>query len=365
MSSLVPSFIDHRPRVPPGHAPARRRRGAARTARSVLAALIASVANGAGPATATEREFEVSGPNGPLRGTLAVPDDDAARDGSPAVLILPGSGPIDRDGNSPLGIEAAPYRLIAEALAERGTPSLRADKRGLFGSVAAVASADDVLVSDYVADTRAWSAALAAETNSDCIVLLGHSEGALIALATAANAFDPSPEGNADANVAPCALILVASPGRPLADVLREQLAANPAYAPLLDEAEAAINALERGERVDGASLSPELAPLFRPPVQGFLIELLGIDPPALLADLELPVLIVQGERDIQVASEDAERLADAAPDATLALLPDANHVLKAVPPDDRAANVAAYRDPSLPLAAGVAEAIANFVDAL
>ena len=307
------------------------------------------------------------GPDGALRGTLALPDSGpGGAEGGPAVLVLPGSGPTDRDGNSPLGIDASTYRLIADGLARRGIPSLRTDKRGLFGSSAAVASADDVLVSDYVTDTRAWSEALAAETGSDCIVLLGHSEGALIALATAAGHLrherrrgDGRRRRRLRAD--PRRLSRPAARRRPPRAARRQPRLRGAAGG----EAEAATAALERGERVDGATLSPELAPLFRPSVQPFLIELFSIDPPALLAGLDLPVLIVQGERDIQVVPADAGRLGEAAPDATLVLLPDANHVLKSVPADDRAANIAAYRDGSLPLADGAVEAVADFVDAL
>ena len=54
------------------------------------------------------------------------------------MLILPGSGPTDRDGNNPMGITAAPYRMLAEALATKGVSSVRIDKRGLFGSKAAI-----------------------------------------------------------------------------------------------------------------------------------------------------------------------------------------------------------------------------------
>lgn len=339
----------------------RRRDILARTALALLVALLASLA-GATLALATEtREMRIDGPDGALAGTLL--RAEAEEDGTPAPLVVfaPGSGPTDRDGNSPpAGIFAAPYRLLAEGLADAGISSLRADKRGLFGSAAAVANADAVRVEDYVTDLRAWIDAARAASGAHCVVPLGHSEGGLLALATAAALVDEAREGL-------CGLVLVAAPGRPVGEVLREQLAANPGMTPaLLEQARAAIGTLERGERVDGESISPELAPLFRPPVQDFLIGLLAIDPVAIAAELDLPILVVQGERDLQVSADDARRLADAAGgNGELVLLPDANHVLKAVPADDREANIAAYRDAERPLADGVAEAVAQFVTAL
>lgn len=73
-------------------------------------------------------------------------------------------------------------------------------------------------------------------------------------------------------------------------------------------------------------------------------------------------MLIFQGLRDIQVGRADAEQLHRARPDAEMVLLPDTNHVLKAVASDDRAANVAIYQAADLPLADGVIDALATFV---
>jgi uncharacterized protein len=144
--------------------------------------------------------------------------------------------------------------------------------------------------------------------------------------------------------------------------LLREQLKANPANAPILDQALSAIDALEAGKRIDAASLNPVLTPLFRPQVQGFLINAFAYDPAKHIATFSKPVLIVQGRRDIQVRMADAERLKQAAPKSNLVLLPDTNHVLKSVSSDDRRANAATYVDPNLPLAPGVLDAIADFV---
>jgi hypothetical protein len=266
------------------------------------------------------------------------------------VLIIPGSGPTDRDGNSPSGIVAAPYRLLAEALAARGIASVRIDKRGMFGSAGAVPDANAVTIADYAGDVHSWVRAIRSRTGARCVWLLGHSEGGLVALVAAQR-----PEGI-------CGLVLAAAPGRRFGTVLREQLRANPANAPLLAEAMAAIDSLEAGKRVDPAGLNPALLPLFAPQVQGFVRSLLSYDPARLAGRVGKPVLIVQGEQDLQIAKVDAIRLAAANRNAKLALLPGVNHVLKVVVSDDRAANAATYSDPSLPIAPAVAGAIADFI---
>ena len=293
-----------------------------------------------------ERPLTAPGPQAPLAGTLL----DAGK-GTPVVLIIPGSGPTDRDGNNPLGVTAAPYRLLAEALGQRGISSVRIDKRGMFGSKAAIPDANKVSIADYAADAHAWVASIRKTAGAKCVWLLGHSEGALVALAAAQR-----PEGI-------CGVISVAGMGRRLGAVMREQFRANPANAPILDAALGAIDTLEAGKTVDGGSLPAPLQSLFNPAVQPFVRDLMAQDPPKLAASLKVPLLIVQGDQDLQVTVQDARLLAAAQPQAKLAIVPGVNHVLK-VPGggDGRAQNFAAYADPSLPVAPAVVDAVAGFV---
>jgi pimeloyl-ACP methyl ester carboxylesterase len=315
--------------------------------KDLIIAVTASCGVAAALAAPVESPIEAPGPNGALRGTLLAP----ASGHGPVILIIPGSGPTDRDGNSPAGILASPYRLLAEGLAARGVTSVRIDKRGMFGSSAATADANAVTIPDYVADVQSWIRVIRQRTKASCIWLLGHSEGGLIAMAAAKN-----PDV--------CGLLLAAAPGRPLAEILREQLKANPANAPLLDQALPAIDALQAGKRVDTANMNPALLPLFRPQVQGFLISAFSFDPRQLLAGYARPVLILQGQRDLQVREADAQALKQADPKATLVLLPDVNHVLKSVSSDDVAANIATYANSSLPLAPAVVQTISDFLAA-
>ena len=335
-------------------------RPASRSSGRLLGALVAAwsalvpVAR-ASAADAESREITAPGPDGELAGTLMLPSGDSAANAPfDAVLILPGSGPVDRDGNVPGAVAAAPYRLLAEGLAARGVASVRVDKRGLGASAG---DGNAVTFDAYADDVESWVNAMreVPELSGDAW-LAGHSEGALVAIRAAAREL-PGLHG----------LALVASPGRPGGAVLRQQLADDLANAPVLAEAYAAIDALEVGESVDADALHSGLQRLFHPLVQDFLRELLRFDPAAELAALgeaddPLPVLIVHGGRDLQVDDEDARLLGAARPDATLVLVADMNHVLKTVDGEGRDANVAAYADPDLPLAPGVADAIADFV---
>ena len=290
--------------------------------------------------------ISAQGPQGMLAGTMLGPGTARAQ----AILIIPGSGMTDRDGNNPMGVRAAPYRMLAEALAAQGITTIRIDKRGLFGSSGAVPDANAVTIGDYATDVRNWVTAIRARTGVPCVWLFGHSEGGLVALAAA---HQPSI----------CGLILAATPGRRMGDVLRAQLRANPANAPLLAQADAAIDALEAGRRADTSAMHPALQPIFRREVQGFLIGLFALAPAKLIAGVTQPVLILQGTRDLQIGEADARALAAANQAAKLVLLPDTNHVLKPVHTGSVEANLATYADDALPLAPGVADAIATFVN--
>ncbi|WP_158934112.1 alpha/beta hydrolase [Burkholderia sp. S171] len=313
---------------------------------AILTALALAAAIQSGTQTLpVQTDIDASGPTGPLRGTLLAP----ATSGVPVILIIPGSGPTDRNGNGP-GMRASTYRLLAEGLSTHGITTVRVDKRGMYGSASAVPDADEVTINDYANDVHSWVATIRKRTGVTCVWVLGHSEGGLVALVAGQNTNDI------------CGLILVATPGRPLGDVLREQFQSTPAFAPFVDHALSVLDVLEAGQHVDAARIDPALMPSFRPQIQDFVMSELSLDPARLIASYTKPVLIVQGQRDVQVKQRDAKRLKQADPESELVLLANTNHVLKVVTTTDRAENIATYLNPNLPLANNVIDVIANFV---
>jgi pimeloyl-ACP methyl ester carboxylesterase len=279
----------------------------------------------------------------PLHGTLLTPEGPTRA----VAVILPGSGPTDRDGNSPGGLVASTYRLLAEGLAEQGVATVRIDKRGVGASAFAAGREEDVRFQTYIDDARGWAAEAARLTGQPCVWLIGHSEGSQIALAAAQ-----------DGNDSVCGLVLLAGAGRPAGVILREQFRAGLPEA-LQAPAFAALDELEAGRTVSDAPA--ELAGLFRPSVQPYLISWIGLDPAELIVDYDGPVLIALGTTDIQVSTADARALSEAQPAARLILWDGVNHVLK-LAPLDRAANIAVYSDPDLPLAPGVVDDVAGFI---
>lgn len=294
-----------------------------------------------------EKTIDVIGPSGVLTGYYRRP---ALATSSPVVIIVPGSGPTDHNGNSPLGINASSYSYLAAGLAEAGIASIRIDKRGMFASASAAVNPNAVTIDDYAEDLNSWIGQATKTSDNKCAWVLGHSEGALVA------------EVAIKKNQNICGLILVAGAGRRMGDVLREQLKANPANQPLLPQALEAIQKLENGQRVDITGFHPALSKLFRPEVQGFLISEFVLDPGELLKGCTLPVLILQGTNDLQIGIKDAELLKNADPEARFEAIEGMNHVLKIVPDANRAANFASYSDPTLPLAEKLIPIISAFI---
>jgi pimeloyl-ACP methyl ester carboxylesterase len=263
-----------------------------------------------------------------------------------AALIIAGSGPTDRDGNSALNLRSNAYRMLAESLGAAGISTLRYDKRGVGASQAAMTAEQDLRFQTYVDDARAWAHELCLQTGVKSIWLIGHSEGALIAQRAAAH------------NAEVCGLVLVSGAGRKAADILREQLGVN-LPEPLRQQAFDGLLELENGRPI--GSPPPQLLGLFRHSVQPYMISWLSLDPAAILAELKQPVFILQGDTDLQVSVEDARRLAAARPDTHLAILSGVNHVLKSAP-KERTENMATYNDPDLPLAPTVVDTVINWI---
>lgn len=299
---------------------------------------------------AAEREVSIARDFGTLYGTLVLPDDSPAET---AVLIIAGSGPTDRDCNSKLGMRTNAFRYLADALEEAGIASLRYDKRGIGQSVY-----DDperlkeVVFEDFVADAAAWVDYLAGEGYRK-IVLLSHSEGALIALCAA--------QGNERIS----AVIEVAGAGRSLDFILQGQLAGQLALADpgLYVQATGIIDRLRAGKRVD--EVPQPLASLFHPSVQPFLISAFRYDPCRLVATLEIPVLIVQGDNDLQVPVAEADALAAAQPRARKVIVKGMAHTLKTSDGHTLNEQLAAYTDSTLGLAPGLTDAVTEFILAL
>lgn len=163
------------------------------------------------PSQSKEEEISVSRSWGKLSGTLTVPDEGS----DAAVLIIAGSGPTDRNGNSGSGLITNTYYMLARALEKEGIASLRYDKQGIGGSryqdPELYKQEDRLRLADYIADAEALTDYLK-ERGFRKIILAGHSEGSLVALVAATESPDVA------------AVISLAGAGYPIDEILQLQL---------------------------------------------------------------------------------------------------------------------------------------------
>ncbi len=307
----------------------------------ILSAAAALTLAGAANAASADQEVTIDGGKAALHGALLAPEGPRQ---PAAVLMIAGSGPTDRNSNSSIaGVQPNSFGLLAQGLAARGIETLRIDKRGIGASAGAGSAESELRFTTYVDDAAAWAKYLAAQPGVGCVVILGHSEGALIATMAAQR-------------VPVCGLVSISGAGHPADQVILEQIAAQATPA-MLEQVKNIMAELKAGHTVPNAPIPA----LFRPSIQPYLISWLPIDPAVEISRVSAPTLILQGTTDIQVSVADARRLAAAQPRARLVLLEGVNHVLKTAPAK-RAANVATYKDPDTPLAPGVADNVADFV---
>jgi uncharacterized protein len=301
-----------------------------------LVALIPSLAFALGGDT----EVQFSGKGGlMLSGTLTRPANSFSG-ARPAVLLLPGSGPTDRDGNSRLGITTDLHKMIAQALAAAGIASLRFDKRAIMRykdawpkTVPEMADYFDWPM--FVADATAAYRFLKTQPGiaPDRVAIAGHSEGGLIALQIGYDLHGTPEE--------PAALCLLSTAGRPMGEVIHDQLAdvlpkqVDAASAKAwLAYSDAACANLAAGKPIP-ADTPRALMSLFNPVTVKIMAAYCRIDPAAYARDYTKNVLILNGADDTQVNPKiDAPRLLKALQNRSkgqveMDIIPQASHNYK------------------------------------
>ena len=309
------------------------------------------------PTTATtlaanEREVVFQGAGGArLVGTITMPEKRDPSKKSTAVVLVCGSGPTDRDGNQRPVLITDVQKQVATDLAKRGIASLRYDKRGIAAS-AKGAPIDlagmiefyrwESFVDDVIAAYRFVQQQ--PEIEATHVALVGHSEGGMLVL-IAANQLQ-------DQERPPRAVVLLATPGRPIETVLAEQLARQ-----LTDQGATATQAkkfLDRAAQISGqiratgnvpANVPRGLQALYPAYLGKFLRSMFTVDPAHLAESLRGPALVINGERDMNVSADRDAKTLDAvlrsrASDTKtrnaqeLLIVPGASHCFKAVKSD-------------------------------
>jgi pimeloyl-ACP methyl ester carboxylesterase len=271
-------------------------------------------------------------------GTLLTPSSEKV----PLAIIIAGSGPTDRNGNQSM-MKSNSLRLLAQGLYDQNIATYRYDKR-LFKIMKSGKIIEEKIKFDhFVEDAVAVVEHFKNDPRFSKIYVIGHSQGSLVGMVAAqsgANGF-----------------ISLAGAGRSIDAVIVAQLEKQ---APgLKDSARQAFDEIKANGSTD--NYSPGLASIFRPSIQPFLGNWMTYNPQEEIKKLAVPVLIINGDKDLQVHVSEAEILHASKPDATYEIIPFMNHIFKEIKGDDLE-NSKSYNIYNLPVMPQLIESISTFI---
>lgn len=263
----------------------------------------------------------------------------------PVVLLIAGSGPTDRNGNQP-GMTNNSFKMLAHELVINGIGSVRYDKRGIAQSYYEGFSNASVCFDDYVADAVNWINYLKENEKYSRVYVAGLSEGSLIGM-LAAN------QAGADG------FISLNGPGRPADEIIIQQVSRPGTPENVIEEVKLLIDKIKKGE--SPREIPAYLMSLFNPDIQPYLKSWFRFNPATEVGKLTVPVLIIQGENDIQVRTEDADLLLRGNQSAKKVIITGMNHILKNAEKDFQL-NYATYNNPDLPVNSKLIEELVLFI---
>ncbi|MBS7786368.1 alpha/beta hydrolase [Flavobacterium sp. CYK-55] len=279
--------------------------------------------------------------NSLLKGTLYNPNK--ANKNTDLAIIIAGSGPTDRNGNQP-ELQNNSLKYLAESLAQNQIAAYTFDKRVIAQMAQGTLSEKDLSFDDFINDVKEITQYFKAKNKYHKIILIGHSEGSLIGMVAAQTQAD--------------AFVSIAGAGRPIDEVLIEQIQKQ---APSMTaEVKENLEMLKKGQTFELKNQAMGI--LFRESVQPYMISWLKYNPRVEIQKLKIPVLLLNGSRDIQVPASDAELLKAAKSDAQLKIITDMNHVFKKITTDDMMDNIALSSQPDVQIMPELVDSINQFI---
>lgn len=274
-----------------------------------------------------------------IDGTLLTPNNAGEL---PLAIIIGGSGPTDRNGNQQM-MKNNSMKFLAEGLYQKNIATFRYDKRIVKQMKNKSVDEKNIHFGDFIDDAVAVLDYFKKDKRFSKISIIGHSQGSLIGMVAAQEGAD--------------GFISIAGAGQEIDDVIIDQLAKQ---APgLVDNARTSFDDL----RANGVSYNynPGLASIFRKELQPFIYSWMLYNPQEEIVKLQIPVLIINGDKDIQVQISEAEILKNAKPEAEYKIIPNMNHIFKEVEGNDLE-NSKTYNQYNLPVMPELINLIADFI---
>jgi len=282
----------------------------------------------------TETEIRVSKW---IDGSLIVPNSGSDQ----LAIIIGGSGPTDRNGNQNFA-KTNNLKKLAETLAENGIASFRYDKR-IVKQIKMRSIDPNIKFDDFVSDAIAVVHHFKAEQKFKQLYIVGHSQGSLIGMLAAQQDVD--------------GFISIAGAGQSIDAVIIDQVDKT---APMFTEdTKRAFEVLKSGRTT--TDYPPALASIFDSSVQEFMMSWMKHDPAVVINTLNIPILLINGTKDLQVSKAEAEMLQQASETSKLKLIDNMNHVLFVIDGDDQE-NAKSYNDPNGKVSEELIQSIVNFI---
>jgi hypothetical protein len=261
------------------------------------------------------------------------------------VILIAGSGPTDRNGNQS-GMTNNSLKLLAEALAQKGIAVFSYDKRIIAQMKAKTINEKELSFDDFINDAKDVVRFFRNQKKYNKITIAGHSEGSLIGMVAALHDAD--------------AYISIAGAGRPIDFVLLDQIEKQAPF--LKEEVKQGLELLKKGTTFE--LKNQMLASIFRESVQPYMISWIKYVPQDEIKKLHIPVLLLNGTKDLQVTASEAQLLKAAKPDASIAIIENMNHIFKEIKGDDTE-NQNSYANPELPVISELIGRITGFINSL
>lgn len=289
---------------------------------------------------ATEKIVSIKSKEALIEGTLLSNSNNQK-----ILIIIAGSGPTDRNGNSTAGVNCNSYKMLADELANNNIASFRYDKRGIAKSAIKNFKEKDVTFDDYADDAVSIYNYLKDSSGFKKIFFAGHSEGSLLGMLATEKT---NPQG----------YISIAGAGRPIDVIITEQVTKQ---SPVIGkQTDSLFQVLKTKNKLD--SVPPLLMSLFRPSIQPYMVSWMKYDPAKEINKIKKPILLIQGTCDIQVKTIDAQTLSGGNKKAKLDIIEGMTHVLKNADTNCVDTNLKTYHDASLPLNLQLVKDIISFI---
>ena len=269
-------------------------------------------------------------------GTLLTPD---GIEQPPLVIFIAGSGPTDRNGNQAL-VKNNMLKKLAESLSERGIATFRYDKR-VVKQLRTRNLDKNIRFDDFVTDAK--SVINHFKSTYSNLIVAGHSQGSLVGLLT----LDAGANG----------FISLAGAANSIDQIILEQISKSAPF--FTADTKRVLDLLKSGQTT--TDFPPALSSIFNLDLQPFMSNWMQYNPKDLIKKLEIPVLIINGTKDLQVAITEAQQLKEAKEEAQLEIIENMNHLLFEINGDDLV-NSKSYNDNSYVVMPQVIEIITAFI---